>query len=49
MMFSLYSNIVSDNKNYVCDICHFANQKHLSFPASVSHASSNFELLLLDI
>jgi len=24
MMSSLYSNIVSDNKNYVCDICHFA-------------------------
>ena len=49
MMSSLYSNIVSDNKNYVCDICHFAKQKHLSFSISTSHASSNFELLHLDI
>jgi len=47
-MSSLYSNIVSDNKNYVCDICHFAKQKHLPFSLSASHASSNFELLHLD-
>jgi len=49
MMSSLYSNIVSDNKNFVCDICHFAKQKHLPFSISISHASSNFELLHLDI
>ena len=49
MMCSLYSNIVPDNKNSVCDICHFAKQKHLYFSPSASHASSNFELLHLDI
>ena len=36
MMASLYSNIVSDNKNSVCDICHFAKQKHLPFSISTS-------------
>lgn len=49
MMSSLYSNIVSDNKNFVCDICHFAKQKHLPFSPSEYHASSIFELLHLDI
>jgi len=36
-------------KNFVCDICHFAKQKHLPFSLSTSLASSNFELLHLDI
>jgi len=49
MMSSLYSNITSNNKNSVCDICHFAKQKHFPFSISESHASSNFELLHLDI
>jgi len=49
MMSSLYANIIFDNKNSVCDIRHFAKQKHLPFSLSESHASSNFELLRLDI
>jgi hypothetical protein len=49
MMSSLYSDIVSDNKNSVCDICQFAKQKHLPFSLSTSNASFNFELLHLDI
>ena len=36
-------------KNFVCDICHFAKQKHLPFSLNTSLASSNFELLHLDI
>ena len=45
---SLYSSITNDNKA-TCDICHFAKQHHIPFTSSLSHASSNFELLHLDI
>lgn len=45
---TLYSNIVSDN-NSICDVYHFAKQKHLPFESSNSNASSNFELLHFDI
>jgi len=43
-----YSSIINDNKAR-CDICQFAKQKHVPFTSSLSHASSNFELLHLDI
>jgi hypothetical protein len=47
-MSSLYPMITNDNKA-ICDICHFAKQKHIPFNTSLSHASCNFELLHLDI
>jgi hypothetical protein len=47
-MTQLYPNISIDN-NVVCDICHYAKQKKLSFPTSHSIAKSNFELLHFDI
>jgi hypothetical protein len=47
-MSDLYPSIVHNNKD-VCDICHFSKQKHLPFSSSLSHASTNFELLHFDI
>jgi len=44
----LYSSIINDNKA-TCDICQFAKQRHIPFTSSLSHASSNFDLLHLDI
>jgi len=47
-MHKLYPDITIDNKA-VCDICHFAKHKKLSFSNSSSYASTKFELLHLDI
>ena len=47
-MSHLYPSIVHNNKD-VCDICNFSKQKHLPFSSSLSHASTNFELLHFDI
>lgn len=47
-MSHLYPSIVHNNKD-VFDICHFSKQKHLPFSSSLSHASTNFELLHFDI
>lgn len=47
-MHNLYPYITCDNKA-TCEICHFAKHKKLYFTTSVSHATSKFELLHLDI
>ena len=47
-MSHLYPSIISNNK-YVCDICHYAKQKHLPFSTSLSKVTANFELLHFDI
>jgi len=47
-MISLYPSI-NINKNAVCDLCHYAKHKHLPFSSSLSHASTNFELIHFDI
>jgi len=44
----LYPTITANNKD-TCDLCHFAKHKHLPFPSSSSYASTNFELIHLDI
>jgi len=48
MMHSMYSSISVDNKA-ICDICHYAKQRKLSYTLSNSVASSKFELLHFDI
>lgn len=45
-MHTLYPSISCDNKA-ICDVCHFARHKKLSFTHSISHVTSKFELLLL--
>nr|KYP41351.1 hypothetical protein KK1_037277 [Cajanus cajan] len=37
------------NKNHVCDICHIAKQRKLSFPLSSSFTTTIFELIHVDI
>jgi hypothetical protein len=44
----LYPSIVL-NKTCVCDVCHLAKQKHLSYQLSASKSSRCFELLHMDI
>jgi len=44
----LYPDITLNNKD-TCDLCHFAKHKHLPFNSSSSCASTNFELIHLDI
>jgi transposase InsO family protein len=48
IMQQMYPSIVL-NKECVCDVCHLAKQKHLSYPLSHSHASKCLELLHMDI
>ena len=47
-MHQLYPQLVNDNKA-VCDICHFARHKKISFPISTSRANAKFELIHFDI
>jgi hypothetical protein len=47
-MSTLYPSIHINNKS-VCDLCHFAQHKHLPFSISKHNASSNFELIHFDI
>nr|KYP56844.1 Retrovirus-related Pol polyprotein from transposon TNT 1-94 [Cajanus cajan]KYP56859.1 Retrovirus-related Pol polyprotein from transposon TNT 1-94 [Cajanus cajan] len=42
-------SIHSQNKEDICDICHFAKQKHISFPISISRATCIFDLVHMDI
>jgi len=49
-MMSLLYPAISINKNKdTYDLCHFAKHKQLPFTSSFSHASTNFELIHLDI
>jgi len=41
-MHILYPSISCDNKA-ICDVCHFAKHKKLSFTPSISHTTSKFE------
>jgi len=43
-----YSYIPAE-KPHVCDVCHCAKQKKLSFTLSKSHTANIFELLHMDI
>jgi len=36
---------VKYNKSFVCDVCHFAKQKRLSFPFSASKSKKYFDLI----
>ncbi|CAJ2636545.1 unnamed protein product [Trifolium pratense] len=47
-MSQMYPDIHNDNKA-ACDVCHYAKQKKLTFPRSISISSSIFELLHFDI
>jgi len=37
------------NKSFICDICHLAKQKRLSFPLSVSKSKKCFDLIHVDV
>ena len=41
--------LVKYNKSFVCDVCHFAKQKRLSFPISTSKSKKCFDLIHVDI
>ena len=45
----LYPSIHECTHKHICDICHFAKQKKLSFPDSTSCATTPFSLLHMDI
>jgi len=40
---------VKYNKSFVCDVCHFAKQKRLSFPISTYKSKKCFHLIHVDI
>ena len=40
---------VKYKKSFVCDVCHFAKQKRLSFPISTSKSKKCFDLIHVDI
>jgi len=40
---------VKYNKSIVCDVCHFAKQKRLSFVISTSKSKKCFELIHVDV
>ena len=44
-----YYPFLSSSKDFVCTTCHYAKHKRLSFSSSISHASTIFELLHIDI
>jgi len=44
-----YYPFLNNNKNFICNTCHYAKHKRLPFPSSTSHASNKFELLHIDI
>ncbi|CAJ2632157.1 unnamed protein product [Trifolium pratense] len=44
--FITYKN---NNKNTPCDVCHFAKQRTLPYPNSITHSSNIFDLLHADI
>ena len=41
--------ILQNDKNFVCNTCHYAKHKKLPFFSSISHASHIFDLLHMDI
>nr|KYP62795.1 Retrovirus-related Pol polyprotein from transposon TNT 1-94 [Cajanus cajan] len=40
---------LNNNKNFVCNTCHYAKQRKLPFPLSNSHATQPFALIHMDI
>ena len=40
---------VKYNNSFVCEVCHFAKQKRLSFPISTSKSKKYFDLIHVDI
>jgi len=40
---------VKYNKSFICDICHFAKQKRLSFPLSAFKSKKCFDLIHVDV
>ncbi|XP_025983417.1 uncharacterized protein LOC114385294 [Glycine soja] len=44
-----YYRFLNNNKNFICNTCHYAKHKRLPFSSSISHASNKFELLHIDI
>ena len=44
-----YYPFLNNNKNFICNTCHYAKHKRLPFSSSTSHASNKFELLHIDI
>ena len=44
-----YYPILSNDKSFTCNTCHYAKHKKLPFPSSISHASHVFDLLHMDI
>ena len=48
-MNKLYSSIDCTNSCNPCDTCHFAKQKRLPFPDSITISSQCFDLLHMDI
>ena len=48
-MTKLYSSIDCPNSNKPCETCHFAKQKRLPFPDSITVSSQCFDLLHMDI
>ena len=44
-----YYPILRNNKDFVCNTCHYTKHKKLPFSSSISHASHIFDLLHMDI
>ena len=44
-----YYPILRNDRNFVCNTCHYAKHKKLPFSSSISHASHVFDLLHMDI
>ena len=44
-----YYPLLRNNKNFVCNTCHYAKHKKMPFSPSSSHASHVFDLLHMDI
>jgi len=42
-------SFVKYNKSFICDICHFANQKRLCFPLSASKSKNYFDLIHVSV
>ena len=49
VMKAYYPSLHNNNKNFVCNTCHYAKHKRSPFPSSISHAFSIFDLIHIDI
>ena len=48
-MYETYYPLLRNNKNFVCNTCHYVKHKKMPFSLSNSHASHVFDLLHMDI